>query len=318
MNIRRHMLSTFAVVALVLVAASAAQAQATRTWVSGVGNDVDPCSRTAPCKTYAGALIKTAAGGEISTLDPGGFGAVNINKSIMIEGTKGQGYGSILASNTTGVTINDSLAATPNTAIVTLRNISINGAGSPTGSNGIRFIAGKAVHVEDCQIINFRTGNGRGISVELSANASQILTVKDTFIKECSGQGIRIANSAGAVNAFIDNSRIERCATGVLGAATSVTMIRNTTIGFNTSTGVRLENAASSINIENSFIQGHPADGIIATAGTVRLGRSTVVNNANGLDCAGGTIASYGDNALEGNGTLQTGCPTPLTPLLKK
>jgi hypothetical protein len=64
-----------------------AQAQATRTWVSGVGDDANPCSRTAPCKTFAGAISKTAPCGEISVLDPGGFGAVTITKSITINGT---------------------------------------------------------------------------------------------------------------------------------------------------------------------------------------------------------------------------------------
>src|SRR5450432_4615171 len=64
--------------------ASLASAQATRTWVSGVGDDVNPCSRTAPCKTFAGAISKTAAGGEINCLDPGGFGGVTITKSMTI------------------------------------------------------------------------------------------------------------------------------------------------------------------------------------------------------------------------------------------
>ncbi len=73
-------------VGLVFVFASLAQAQATRTWVSGVGDDVNPCSRTAPCKTFAGAISKTAAGGEINILDPGGYGAVTITKSITIDG----------------------------------------------------------------------------------------------------------------------------------------------------------------------------------------------------------------------------------------
>ena len=98
MNKIRFTLKAFAFLALMFAFATAAQAQATRTWVSGVGDDVNPCSRTAPCKTYAGAISKTAAGGEISTLDPGGFGAVTTTKSILIEGTKGQGYGSILAT----------------------------------------------------------------------------------------------------------------------------------------------------------------------------------------------------------------------------
>src|SRR5438874_13361457 len=82
--------------------------QATRTWVSGVGDDVNPCSRTAPCKTFAGAISKTAAGGEIDALDPGGFGAVTITKSITLEGTQGAGFASILASAVNGVNVNDS------------------------------------------------------------------------------------------------------------------------------------------------------------------------------------------------------------------
>src|SRR5215207_10011615 len=108
----RFTLKAFAFLAFTFAFATAAQAQATRTWVSGVGDDVNPCSRTAPCKTYAGAISKTAAGGEISTLDPGGFGAVTITKSLTIEGTAGQGYGSIVHPNQTGVTINfDSFSA---------------------------------------------------------------------------------------------------------------------------------------------------------------------------------------------------------------
>src|ERR687894_199601 len=110
----RFTLKAFAFLAFTLAFTTAAQAQATRTWVSGVGDDVNPCSRTAPCKTYAGAISKTAAQGEISTLDPGGFGTVTITKSITIDGTTGQGYGSILAAGTNGVTVNDGDNATPN------------------------------------------------------------------------------------------------------------------------------------------------------------------------------------------------------------
>src|SRR6266542_3218329 len=96
----------FGATALILVFASTcANAQATRTWVSGVGDDANPCSRTAPCKTFAGAISKTAAGGEISVLDPGGFGAVTITKSISITNDN-SGEAGILASSTTGVLIN--------------------------------------------------------------------------------------------------------------------------------------------------------------------------------------------------------------------
>src|SRR5664279_823389 len=88
-------------------------AQATRTWVSGVGDDVNPCSRTAPCKTFPGAISKTAAGGEIDCLDPGGFGAVTITKSITIA-CEGTGEGGILVAGTNGVTVN----AGPNDMVI--------------------------------------------------------------------------------------------------------------------------------------------------------------------------------------------------------
>src|SRR3979490_3055308 len=81
-----------------------AHAQATRTWVSGVGNDANPCSRTAPCKTFAGAISKTAVNGEINCLDPGGFGSVTITKSISIDCH--EVFAGIVHTATFGVTVN--------------------------------------------------------------------------------------------------------------------------------------------------------------------------------------------------------------------
>src|ERR1700682_6162057 len=89
---------------VVLAGTALLSAQATRTWVSGVGDDANPCSRTAPCKTFAGALPKTAPGGEIDSLDPGGFGTVTIGKSITIDGGGGQ-VASVLVSGTNGIVI---------------------------------------------------------------------------------------------------------------------------------------------------------------------------------------------------------------------
>ena len=129
---------------IVLAAASlafavpTANAQATRTWVSGVGDDANPCSRTAPCKTFAGAISKTAAGGEINALDPGGFGAVTITKAITIDGGGGQ-VASVLVAGTNGIVV-----SAPATATVTLRNLRINGiVGTPSGGlNGVQFLSG--------------------------------------------------------------------------------------------------------------------------------------------------------------------------------
>src|SRR5689334_23696732 len=123
---------------MVFASAGSANAQ-TRTWVSGVGNDANPCSRTAPCKTFAGAISKTATTGEIDCLDPGGFGVVTITKSITIDcsGT----FGSILGAGTNALVVN-----APAGSKVILRGISFNGFG--TGTNAIRFLQGSQLSVE--------------------------------------------------------------------------------------------------------------------------------------------------------------------------
>src|SRR5262245_20565356 len=116
----RNRFAFIAAFAVVLSTASLAHAQATRTWISGVGDDLNPCSRTAPCKTFAGAISKTVAGGEIDTLDPGGFGAVTITQSITFDGTSG--LAGILVSGTNGIVIQAGA-----TDVVILRNLDING-----------------------------------------------------------------------------------------------------------------------------------------------------------------------------------------------
>src|SRR5947208_10011478 len=109
MNKFRFTVNVLAIAIFTFAFASIAQAQATRTWVSGVGDDVNPCSRTAPCKTFAGAISKTAVNGEIDCLDPGGFGTVSITKGLTIDGTTGSGFGSILATGASfRILINDS------------------------------------------------------------------------------------------------------------------------------------------------------------------------------------------------------------------
>src|SRR5262245_2482191 len=148
---------------------------ATRTWVSGVGDDVNPGSRTAPCKTFAGAISRTANPGEIDCLDPGGFGAVTITKSVTLDGTGT--FGSILASGTTGVIIN---GAGIN---VTLRDLSINGVGANAGITGIRIVNAANVHIIDCMIFGFTSGaTGKGIDDQRTGGGR--LWVVNTVIRD--------------------------------------------------------------------------------------------------------------------------------------
>jgi len=194
----RFSLSGLAIAIVSLAFASLAQAQATRTWVSGVGDDVNPCSRTAPCKTFAGAISKTAVDGEIDALDPAGFGAVTITKSITIDGSA-TGVAGILNAGTAGVIINITSETAPhNLHTVVLRGLSIQGAS--TGTNGIRIlsgnVAGLRVHVENCFIAGQNGSPGRGIE-DFRANGG-ILTVQNTTIMNTTAAAIVIDPTAPA------------------------------------------------------------------------------------------------------------------------
>lgn len=162
--IKRTVAVALACSVCLLMGTAIASAQATRTWVSGVGDDVNPCSRTAPCKTFAGAISKTAAGGEISVLDPGGYGSIVIAKSMTISGI-GQQAG-ILGSGVNGVTINAGV-----NDVVTLRNLQINGAGS--GVIGVRVLAGAAVVIDHVNIYGFDTG--------VEVNAANVTVVRSVI-----------------------------------------------------------------------------------------------------------------------------------------
>src|SRR2546429_8196764 len=125
---------------------ASASAQASKKRVSGVGDDANPCSRTAPCKTFPGAISKTAAGGEINCLDPGGFGGVTITKAITIKCQYTDG--GVLVSGTNAIVVN--AAATDK---VVLKGLDINGFG--TGLTGIRILQAKSVRVLDSEIYGF-------------------------------------------------------------------------------------------------------------------------------------------------------------------
>jgi hypothetical protein len=301
----RFTLNMLALAIFTLTVTSMAQAQATRTWVSGVGDDLNPCSRTAPCKTYAGAISKTADKGEISTLDPGGFGAVTATKNITIDGTNGAGFGSILASNVNGVVINDSATATPGTIVVTLRHLSINGASTTAGS-GIRFTSGKTLIVEDCVISGFTgTGTaGKGISVELTGGPKNVF-IKDTNITNCT-VGVRLGTSSSFVAAVLDNVNIDAVGDQVAGtsgvelAAGGFAVIRDSVIsrfqnGINNTGGA---NSGARVIGSTLFSNGN---GINAGASQAHVSSSSFLGNTTGIALAGGSALTGCDNFFAGN-----------------
>jgi hypothetical protein len=157
--------------------AAPASAQASRTWVSGVGDDVNPCSRTAPCKTFAGAISKTAAGGEINCLDPGGFGGVTITKSIAIM-CDGVSAGVLVSTGSNGIIVN----AGVNDRVM-LSGLDIHGAG--TGGIAVRVIQAKSVIVHRSTIQGFLSPVSKGVSAEGTAQvivADSVITNNTTGI----------------------------------------------------------------------------------------------------------------------------------------
>jgi hypothetical protein len=304
MNKLRSIFQGLTLLVFMIGLASIAQAQ-TRTWVSGVGDDLNPCSRTAPCKTFAGAISKTSAGGEIDCLDPGGFGTVTITKSITIDGTTGAGFGSILAAGTNGVNVNDSATATPNTIIVMLKNLSINGAS--TGFDGIRFIAGKTLYVEGCHIFGFRGNSTNSDGIEIlvnSAAATFAVHVKDTKIENNTGNAIRQGVTAGTLNASYDNLRLASNANG-LSATGGTGNISNSVIDTNSSSGLAASGGAV-INANNNIVTTNGTGISSATGSTVRISLNAVHRNTTGLSNTA-TMNTCSNNKVYGNTTDVSG-----------
>ncbi|MES1244809.1 MAG: NosD domain-containing protein [Acidobacteriota bacterium] len=306
------------VLAFALLASSAVHAQATRTWVSGVGDDANPCSRTAPCKTFAGAISKTAAKGEINVLDPGGFGGVTITKSISIIGNPFMA--GVLVSGTNAIIIN--AAATD---VVTLRGLSIQGLG--TGLDGIRVLAAKEVHVEDCTITGFAN---RGIMVNNTANNVN-LYVENTIIRNNVGAAAPGGNSGaillrpvspGTASALIEDSHLDQNTFGLRVEANARATMNGGTTSGNTSFGIHAisTTTAASIIAEN-VTSSNNTTGVAAEGSanaSVRISNMLVTSNSTGLtSITGGQIISFVNNSVAGNGNNTVpavGVPTSTSP----
>jgi hypothetical protein len=289
-------LAAVAATTLALFASSApAHAQATRTFVSGVGNDADPCSRTAPCKTFAGAISKTFINGEIDCLDPGGFGAVTITKSITFDCTGT--YGSILASGTTGITINIPVNANDPFRTVRLRGLSINGTGASgtigtrTGLKGISILQAATVTIEDVVISDF---SQQGVSDTRSAGGK--LFIRNSVIRNNTGTGIAVAGTGGTNNAVIENVHSNNNAFGVAAAIANNVSITRSVFSGNTTAGATADGGAQ-IGLDNSLVSAN-ATGLLNN-GTMSISNSEISFNTTGIT---GATTSFGNSRIFGNG----------------
>jgi parallel beta helix pectate lyase-like protein len=293
MNKLRLTLNIFAVFVMCLICSTLANAQATRTWVSGVGDDANPCSRTAPCKTFAGAISKTATCGEISVLDPGGFGAVTITKSITINGDGT--LAGILAAGVNGVIVNGA-----DTSIVILRSISINGA--CTGLDGIRYLGGKHLHVENCTIYGF-TGDGIDAAIG-SAHVSE-LSVTNTSFTNITGSAIKqsVTGVGTLGHSQISNVRINRGGNGVE-ILNGNSTIAHSFISHLTGDGIKASGVAT-LNIADVVLDNINGAGINASSSgsTANFANCDIFNNNTGILIAvGATGNRFGNSRIFGNG----------------
>jgi hypothetical protein len=267
-----------------------ASAQATRTWISGVGDDQNPCSRTAPCKTFAGAIMQTAVGGEIDCLDPGGFGAVTITQPITID--CGPGVGSILVGGTNGIVINSTGASD----YITIRNLTLEGLG--TGLNGIEILAGNTVHLENVKIHNFVT---TGVQVAAAAPVNLSMNNVTITADNVTSSGISMTTTSGVASAELDNVRIWNTHPGLQGKANSVWTAHDSDLSFN-GVGAKAIQAGAIINLINCQLNNNTVAAVESVAGsTIVVVSSTMSQNGTALIPNGGTLLSDGQNNVNGN-----------------
>ena len=272
---------------LLVTLGATAHAQATRTWVSGVGDDANPCSRTAPCKTFAGAISKTAAGGEIDALDPGGFGTLTITKAITIDGGGGQ-VASVLASGTVGFNVNAGASD-----VVILRNLTINGTSQSAfpGTDAIRYNSGMALVVENCNLINFST---TGINVN-NLTAGGNLSVQKTTITN-TGIGVHVTGSGPIVFSSLRDVSIKGCAQAI-DTNFGVLDVSSSLITQNSAFGLHAEHG--SITSIGCVLTGNGVGVQTEANALIRLSKAEIYNNPIAFGGTG-TVFSAGNNQKNG------------------
>lgn len=326
MSIRRVVVLVLAVLFPHLV-----HAAAQRTFVASYGNDANPCSLSAPCRSFSTAIAQVASGGVVAVLDSAGYGPVNINQSVSIVAPTGVYAGITVAP--TG--FQDGVFISVGTFNVTLRGLTISGSnGDP---NGILAENSGTLNVDSCVISN----TSRGIYV--SASGPLKVSIKDTVIRDTTGEGIILSGSSGSVIGVVDNVHVDRSgASGVAVDSTASVEVRNSVVEGSFAAGVRVDvhsalqtailtvtNTMSSHNgtgglfafanhgavtlvANGNTVTGNGYTGIAGSAfngGTAKViaSRNTVTLNAVGFDGNGSTFNSIADNAVNGNGTDATG-----------
>jgi hypothetical protein len=293
------------------LAGESAHAQSTRTWVSGAtGSDSNPCSITQPCMTFAGAYGKTAIGGEISVLSPGGYGALTITHAISIY-NDGVGEAGILVSGTNGIVIQAGASD-----VVNLRGLIFEGLNASV--NGVLINTAARVSIQNCVIQGFSNGSTGGLAGVNIAPTSGTIDVKiqdTTIIHNNAGIFIKPSNGATA-NVSIDHTRIDNnLGAGVrsdgTGGGTIFTGISDSSMSLNAANGVIAVTGPGSatVSMMRDVVHANTQYGVQSnqTSGgtaTVLVGESMISSNGSGAVeiTGGGTLQTYQTNQVVGSG----------------
>lgn len=299
MKTTRLALNMMTVFAVCLFCNTLALAQSSRTWVSDSGNNGNPCSKAQPCRTFAGALAKTSAGGKITCLDMGEFGPVTIAQSVTIDCRRTRG--DILSPSVSGVVIN----AMPTDKII-LQGLDIDGDGTG-GLDGIRFLAGGSLHVEETTVTNMT--NGFNIGLNQTANAE--VFVINSSVRNNSNVGMFVMNSgSGLITMTIERTTVENNVFGLIGRNNTRIDIRNSAFSGNSTLGIMSEvlsaGPLSTIGVINCIVTGNGTGllaGNSATAGqgNLRVSGTTITFNTTGVSAGNGNALTAFDNILQNN-----------------
>jgi hypothetical protein len=279
--------------AVLMFVSIAMYGQVARTFVSGINaDDSNPCTNIAPCRTFAAAMAKTSAGGEIDALDTAEYGPVTITKAITIDG--GGQVASIQADGVNGIVV----SAGANDKVI-LRNLRING--SNTGLNGIRFLSGGQLTIDKCEIFGF-TLNG----VDISQGSSAQSWVTNTNIGMIGGVGIMATTTAGTVTLGIDKVRVEWSNKGVDAASHSRVTVNDSFVQNAASIGIEADGDAiivingSVIDLNGSGVETTIVSGVEAFA---YVSNSEIAFNSTGFNELAGRINTFGNNRFIANGS---------------
>ena len=266
-----------------LLGSPPASAQFIRGWVSGAGDDGNPCSRVAPCKTFAVAVAKTSF--EIDCLDPGGFGTVTITKVMTINCH--EMFGSILASGVPGITVN-----APGANVI-LRNLQINGAqgsAAVAGTIGVHILAAASVSIENCVITQF---SQQGIS-DARTTGNTKLFIRNSVISHNLLSGIAVT-ATGPNNVEIENTSSINNLFGVATGTGNNVAIKRSVFSGNSGTGVGAD-VGGQVTVDNSVISNNGIG--LQVGGTVKVSNSDIVFNTSAFS---GGVITYGNNRITGN-----------------